>query len=211
MSQEVLLLNADAQPISFLPLSSISWQDGISLLCTDKAETLHSYDGWFVHSPSVTMQVPSVMILRKQVHKLRHWMARDNGNPQKPLVFLRDMYVCQYCTTQYPRRQLTIDHVVPRVHGGRTRWDNVTTACAACNAGRGCDMRIVPKVKPWRPTYGQLLKNMRAFPIAIPHKSWNWFLGWDESKVHLIAPRSGHTQHNGFDFGSRFALESHNI
>lgn len=202
MTQEVLLLNADAQPISFLPLSSVSWQEAIHLVYLDRADALHFYEDWFVHSPSVTMQVPSVMMLRKQVRNVRHWMARDHI--QKELVFLRDMFVCQYCHEQFPRSRLTIDHVIPRVLGGRTKWDNVTTSCSECNCNRGCDVTVQPRLKPFRPTYSLLLRNMRQFPIAVPSEEWNFYLQWDPDKVR-ITPR---VKHNGFDFGGRFALES---
>lgn len=204
MTHEVLLLNADAQPISFLPLSSISWQDAIHLIYLDRVDVLHCYEDWFVHSPSVTMQVPSVMILRRQIRNARQWTAREHI--QKDLVFLRDLFVCQYCTEQFPRNRLTIDHVTPRVLGGRTRWDNVSTCCHPCNSKRGHNIDIQPRTKPFRPTYSQLLRNMRRFPISIPSQEWNFYLQWDPDKIQLITPR---THHNGFDFGGRFALESY--
>lgn len=209
MTHEVLLLNADAQPISFLPLSSISWQDAIHLIYLDRADVLHCYEDWFVHSPSITMQVPSVMMLRKQVRSARHWTAREHI--QKELVFLRDNFVCQYCIVQFPRSRLTLDHVIPRKLGGRTKWENVATACDDCNSNRGCDITIQPRSKPSRPTYSQLLRNMRDFPILIPSEEWNFYLQWDVDKVQLIAPRRNnyHNGQCGFDFGGRFALESY--
>ena len=100
----VLLLNADARPISLLPLSTEIWQDAMIRLYKGEAEVLHSYDDWEVHSPSVTMAVPSVVILKNQIKLSRPWIARDN-TAQKDLVFLRDLYVCQYCNEQFPRRK----------------------------------------------------------------------------------------------------------
>lgn len=203
---EVLLLNANAQPLSFLPVSSISWQQAIKLLYLNAASALHHYDGWEVHSPSATMQVPSVIILRKQVHNMREWVPRDGG-PQKSLVFLRDLFICQYCDKPFPRSQLTIDHVVPRKYGGRSRWDNVTTACGPCNCERGCDIRMQPKCKPFRPSFSLLMKNMRKFPLTIPHATWNYYLGWDESRLRLIDPRNGKLHNDNFDFGVRVPVE----
>lgn len=204
---EVLLLNADAQPVSYLPISSVSWQEAIKFMYVGAAEVLHSYDGWEVRSPSTTMSVPSVIMLHDQVKTLRTWVARDAGGPQKHLVFLRDMYMCQYCNEQFPRSRLTIDHVIPRFYGGRTKWDNITTACETCNCQRGHDISWQPKVKPFRPTYGQLLKNMRKFPVSLPHESWNYYLGWDEDKVRLIDPRTGRMVNDNLDFGIRLTVE----
>jgi 5-methylcytosine-specific restriction endonuclease McrA len=48
-------------------------------------------------------------------------------------VLARDRETCQYCGMQPGRTHLTIDHVLPRAHGGTTNWENVVAACAACN------------------------------------------------------------------------------
>ena len=45
-------------------------------------------------------------------------------------VFLRDKFSCQYCGSG---EELTFDHLLPRSKGGETNWDNVVTACSACN------------------------------------------------------------------------------
>lgn len=34
-------------------------------------------------------------------------------------------------------RQLTIDHLVPKAHGGKNRYDNIVLACATCNRRKG--------------------------------------------------------------------------
>ena len=52
-------------------------------------------------------------------------------------VFLRDAFVCQYCSDRCPAHDLTFDHVVPRSRGGRTTWENVVTACGDCNLRKG--------------------------------------------------------------------------
>lgn len=206
MSQ-TLLLNADARPLTYLPISTVSWQEAIKCLYLGAAEVLHAYDDWQVHSPSVTVSVPAVMILKEHVRTVRTWTAREDDGPQKHLVFLRDMFVCQYCHEQFARRHLTLDHVVPKYHGGRTRWDNLTTACAECNCKRGHDMDMQPRVQPFRPTYGQLIKNLRQFPINLPHEAWNYYLQWPEHLIKLRDPRKGHVLHDNFDIGVRISLE----
>jgi 5-methylcytosine-specific restriction endonuclease McrA len=201
VTNSVLLLNADATPVSFLPVSSVSWQEAIKFIHVGAAEVLHTYDDWFVHSPSTTIAVPSVIILKEQVKALRLWIARDSDGPQRHLVFLRDMYRCQYCHEQFPRKLLTFDHVLPLYHGGRTTWSNITTACGDCNARRGHDMRMQPRVKPYRPSYGDLIKNMRKFSVSLPAPEWNWYLGWDDDKVRLVNPQTGRMINDNFDFG----------
>lgn len=187
-NKEVLLLNANATPISWLPLSSISWQNAVRLIWLDVVEVLHIYEEWQVHSPSTTIKVPSVVMLRNQVKGFRNWVAKENS-PQSHLVFLRDMFTCQYCLKQFPRRCLTIDHVMPKVYGGLTQYENVATSCSPCNSSRGHNTAIQPNVKPFRPTQSYLIKMMRKFPIIIPHESWNHYLNWKEELVHIVPPK----------------------
>jgi 5-methylcytosine-specific restriction endonuclease McrA len=180
----VLLLNANGSPISWLPLSVISWQNAVRLIWLDVVEVLHIYDDWKVHSPSMTIEVPSVIMLRKQVAGFRNWVTKEES-PQAHLVFLRDKFFCQYCLKRFPRQELTCDHVIPKVYGGATSWQNLTTACSPCNSRRGCDIRIRPATKPFRPSVGQLIKNMRGFSICVPHQIWNTYLQWPSELVQI--------------------------
>jgi len=40
---------------------------------------------------------------------------------------------CYYCGRSYAPAELTMDHLVPLVRGGKTRKGNVVTACKMCN------------------------------------------------------------------------------
>jgi 5-methylcytosine-specific restriction endonuclease McrA len=207
MANEVLLLNADCSPLSFIPISSISWQEAVKFLYVNAVDVLHTYENWEVHSPSTVIKVPSVVMFKNQVKSVRKWIAKECGSPQKHLVFLRDVYICQYCNEVFPRSRLTIDHVIPKYHGGKTKWDNITTACESCNCRRGHNIKIQPRIKPFHPTYSQLIKNMRKFPISIPAESWNYYLGWDEDKIRIIDPKNIKIFNDNFDIGVRIELE----
>lgn len=52
-------------------------------------------------------------------------------------LFARDRNQCQYCGRDFPTSELSIDHVVPRAHGGRDTWENLVCACVRCNARKG--------------------------------------------------------------------------
>ena len=45
-----LLLNADMQPISLLPLSTVDWQEAIRYMVLEKAEVLEWHEDWIVRS-----------------------------------------------------------------------------------------------------------------------------------------------------------------
>ena len=161
-----LILNADAAPVSVLPLSTISWEESIRYLVTDKATVLEWYDDWIVHSERWETRVPAVMIL-KDYQKKKTGIRYSKHN-----VFLRDEYTCQYCGTDVTRKTATLDHVVPSSHGGKSTWENATTACGPCNAGKGNNKRIVPKVKPFKPTYFQLAEKRKRMHWDYQHPSW---------------------------------------
>lgn len=44
--------------------------------------------------------------------------------------------VCHYCGRRVPPRELTMDHLVPLVRGGRSNKGNLVPACKACNTAK---------------------------------------------------------------------------
>ena len=168
-----LVLNADYTPLSYYPLSLWPWQTAIKAMFLERVDVVASYERE-VHSPSLDMKIPSVIALRQYVRP-SEFPAFTRFN-----VFLRDRFACQYCGSG---KDLTFDHVVPRRLGGRTSWENVTTACAPCNLRKGgrtpAQAHMPLHQKPWRPTSWQLQDNGRAFPPGYLHESWIDWLYWD--------------------------------
>ena len=167
-----LILTADASPISVLPLSTIGWEEAIRYLVTDKAVVLEWYDDWVVHSEHWETKVPAVMIL-KEYQKKKSGIRFSKQN-----VFLRDEYTCQYCGTDVERKLATLDHVLPVSHGGKTTFENTTTACAPCNANKGNNKKIKPKVPPHRPTYWELVDKRKKQRFDLRHPSWEQYLNF---------------------------------
>lgn len=52
-------------------------------------------------------------------------------------LYARDGNRCQYCSNHFSTKELTLDHVIPRVQGGEHTWRNLVCACVACNARKG--------------------------------------------------------------------------
>lgn len=53
-------------------------------------------------------------------------------------VLVRDNYTCQYCGRSAPEGVvLHVDHRLPVSRGGSDNLDNLVTACAECNLGKG--------------------------------------------------------------------------
>ena len=168
-----LVLNADFRPLSYYPLSLWPWQEVVKSVFLERVDVVAEYDE-YVHSPSITMRLPSVIALREFVKQDRQpAFTRFN-------VFLRDRFQCQYCGSH---DDLTFDHVVPRSKGGRTTWENVVAACAPCNLKKGDrlpkQIRMFPTQTPYQPTVHDLHNNGRLFPPNHLHESWLDYLYWD--------------------------------
>lgn len=167
---DTLLLNNDAQPISYLPLSAVQWKEAITYLWLDKVTVLEWYDDWVVRSATWETKVPAVIMLKQQMRRrLRPRFSKSN-------IYLRDLYTCQYCKIQLTKTQTTIDHVIPLSKGGTTQWDNIVTACAPCNSKKGDKLYPKPLRIPHRPEYYELVNNRKQLPFNIKHESWLNFI-----------------------------------
>jgi len=174
-----LVLNADYTPLSYYPLSLWPWQTAIKAAFLERVDIIAEYDRE-IRSPSLRMKLPSVIALRQYV--------RPASTPAftRFNLFLRDRFTCQYCSL--PGGELTFDHVIPRAYGGRTTWENVTTACAPCNLKKGgrtpAEAHMQLLSRPQQPSTHELQANGRAFPPHYCHDSWRDYLYWD---VELLA------------------------
>ena len=171
-----LALNADFRPLNYFPLSLWSWQDTVKAVWSDRVTIISEYDQQ-ISSPSLTMNLPSVIALKEYVPQSRNpAFTRFN-------VFLRDRFSCQYCGNGFIASELTFDHVIPKSRGGRTSWTNVVAACGPCNLRKANKLPgqsgMRPLAMPVAPNVWQLQENGRAFPPNYLHESWRDYLYWD--------------------------------
>jgi 5-methylcytosine-specific restriction endonuclease McrA len=112
---------------SFVPHKVVSWERAIIMIFCHKVDVIDSYDEE-LRSPSTTMKMPAVVRLRTNPSGLKRSVKFSRIN-----VFTRDGFRCQYCGSPKRVGELSYDHVVPRHRGGRTTWENIVSACYACN------------------------------------------------------------------------------
>ena len=161
----VLVLNQNYEPLNLC-----SKRRAVVLVLNERAQILENGLGMF-HSTASNFPIPSVIRLFHLVRRpipIRRLSRRE--------VFLRDGYTCQYCGLI--TKNLTLDHVIPRVRGGTHVWDNIVSACSKCNhrkAGR------TPKEA------GMLLMKETKAPAAHPYAmffhrpildEWRKFMPW---------------------------------
>ena len=121
---------------------------------------------------SFRIRVPRVILLlvfdrlpRKEVKFTRH------------NIFERDKNTCQYCGRVFERKDLNLDHVIPRDRGGPTSWENIVCSCIACNTHKAnctpqeAGMHLIRK--PKRPKWRPFVQVSFESPY---HDSWKHFL-----------------------------------
>ena len=158
----VLVLNA-----SYEPLSVVSLRRAVVLLLKDKAEVVEAAEGR-LRAETLSLPVPLVIRLVYFVH-----VPRQIGVPlTRRAVFMRDNFPCQYCGQRPARSETTVAHVLPRIRGGATTWENVVCACQRCNTHKGSrtpeEANMPLRRVPYRPMYCAVVLLAHA-PV---HESW---------------------------------------
>lgn len=163
----VLVLNQNYQP-----LNVCNARRAVLLVLRGKAEIVESAQA-IVRSTTRAFTLPSVIRLMRYIRK-----PISRPRPTRDAIFARDGWRCVYCGES--TRELTLDHVVPRIRGGGQTWDNLVAACRACNhrkAGRTPEeARMLlasapaePRHSPYQPFY----------PYLRREETWRKFVpGW---------------------------------
>ncbi len=124
LHEPVLVLNAN-----FAPINVCSTKRAIVLMLTGKASLVLNGRG-VIQSVSQAFPRPSIIRLGMMIKR-----PRPQVKLNKREIFRRDDYTCQYCGQH--KKNLTVDHVIPRRLGGDHSWENLITACASCNHRKG--------------------------------------------------------------------------
>jgi len=124
MNEPVLVLNANFEPIHVC-----NTRRAIGLVLTGRAILVLNGRG-VIRTVSFSYPRPSIIRLDKMVRR-----PRPHVRLTKREILRRDDYACQYCGARVPYP--TIDHVIPRHLGGQHVWENLVTACPACNHRKG--------------------------------------------------------------------------
>jgi len=163
----VLVLNQNYEPLNVCNLHR-----AMGMIIGGKAEILENGRG-LIRSAHQAWPVPSVIrlgyMIKRPVARVR--LCRKE-------LFRRDAHMCQYCGKRTPR--LTVDHVLPRYLGGPHSWENLVSACPACNRRKGgktldqVHMRLLHQPREPRATGEYLFE-----AYLQDNESWGKFVnGW---------------------------------
>jgi 5-methylcytosine-specific restriction endonuclease McrA len=165
LNESVLVLNQNYEP-----LNVCNARRAVLLVLRGKAEVVEAAE-CLVRSTTRAFVLPSVIRLMRYIRK-----PISRPRPTREGVFARDGWRCVYCGVS--PRELTLDHVVPRIRGGTQTWENLVTACRPCNhrkAGRTPEearMALAhppaePRQSPYQPFY-PYLKREEAWRKFVP-------------------------------------------
>lgn len=162
----VLVLNQNYEPLNIC-----NTRRALVLVIDGKAEVLEEYAAGV---SSATRVFPSPSVIRL-IYMIRR--PRPRVKLTRREVFIRDNYTCQYCGRQ--SGDLTIDHIVPRHRGGSHTWENLVSACKACNHRKGGkslqEARMLLRSQPKEPSPGVYYTIERRLDSGI-FESWEKFL-----------------------------------
>jgi 5-methylcytosine-specific restriction endonuclease McrA len=189
LEQPALVLNQN-----FVPIHLTTARHALILLyqqvarAVDPADgTLHRFQTWadlrvpddqpVVRSVNLRLRIPEVVVLEHYSQVPRRTVPFNRKN-----LYARDENRCQYCLKHLEPRELTIDHVIPRVRGGVSSWTNCVLACIACNRKKahrtldeaGMHLAHRPMRPRWTPKH--LFTNMprrASWERVIGHAYWN--------------------------------------
>ncbi len=197
LDRQVLVLNRLWQAINVC-----SVRRAFTLLCAGHAQVVdadedrnfftHDFASWrdlserepdeeMVHTISFKIRVPRVIVLM-----LFDRMPKKEVKFTRANIFERDKCTCQYCGKVFERRDLNLDHVIPRDRGGLTSWENIVCSCIPCNTRKGnrlphqVGMRLIKK--PERPKWRPFLHI--TFDSKV-HESWRHFIDFAYWNVEL--------------------------
>ena len=172
-------------PISLFPLedSIIPAQDAVTRVINETCQIVFSYDRKIL-TRNLDMNWPSV-IARTEQGVIGKKVVLNNES-----LYYRDHGICAYCERSISLRESTWDHVIPKSEGGRKEWSNIVSACTKCNIAKRNKKAVGiwrPKLVPFIPTYYDLLKSRRKFPITVDHEDWLHFLGDWQGEITVRA------------------------
>jgi len=181
-----LALNASFEPLTILPV-----RRALRLVIDRKAEVLEVDETRVFRSERRSLPCPTVIRLVRYVHVPRKFRRQVTNT----FLFARDQYRCAYCGRHRSelrgREFLTRDHIIPLSRGGDNSWENVVTACSACNNRKGqrtpeeVGMQVLHP--PREPNYVELVWAVRKL-IPVQAKYIKMFYGADVLRALQSAP-----------------------
>lgn len=148
-----------SNPIDIRP---VKWEEWLTL-------PVRSYD-MSLRTPNFEIRIPNIIICStyNRIPNISPKLTKKN-------IMLRDGYTCQFTGVQYDKKDLNIDHVIPKSKGGKSTWDNLVTSHKDVNTRKrdrtpeAAGLKLIRK--PFKPTSSALF-----FTDKFKDPKWEMFL-----------------------------------
>lgn len=115
-----------------MPLNVINIRRAVALMLKGKAVAVSGV-AKKLRTPSLIFTVPAVL---RMVYYVK--VPDKTAAWSKWGVLRRDNYTCVYCNYHSDHRsEFTVDHLIPKIRGGRNSWGNTACSCRPCNLRKG--------------------------------------------------------------------------
>ena len=128
----VLLAKEVAEVIAIEDGSYVSYPFTTWTELSEFRQQFEATDHDWVRTARISIAVPKIVRVLAFDRLPREQVKLNRRN-----IYARDSNRCQYCGKTFTTRELTLDHVKPRVQGGGNSWTNLVCACVKCNARKG--------------------------------------------------------------------------
>jgi 5-methylcytosine-specific restriction endonuclease McrA len=150
--EKILVLNSD-----YTPLNITTFKRAIILVIKGKAEIIKN-DVDIIRTETTNYAKPLIIRL---LNYISHKMKNFRVNRQR--LYKRDNNECAYCGS---KKELTIDHIIPKSRGGKNSWNNLITCCLPCNLKKGdktpdeakMPLRFMPKTPSFLSNDSSIIK-----------------------------------------------------
>jgi 5-methylcytosine-specific restriction endonuclease McrA len=188
LARPTLVLNRNWQPVNVATVARalvMVWNEAARVV--DPADyQLYAWDDWselvpqadelFIQAVNRRLRVPEVVSLTTYDRMPAVSVSFSRRN-----IFKRDHYACQYCGVQPGSEELSIDHILPRSHGGVSSWENCVLACMNCNKRKadrspeqaGMRLRRRPFRPTWRPLYADHHQRIASWARFLSEAYWS--------------------------------------
>lgn len=187
LARPTLILNRNWQPVSVAPVARalslvvaerariVDPDDFQQYTWADWSQLIPETDELFVQAVTFRVRVPEVITLLEYDRVPKNAVVFSRRN-----IFRRDHFTCQYCHRQPGSEELTIDHVIPRSHGGTSTWENCVLACIECNSRKAdrtpvqarMPLKKIPNRPKWQPLYARHDLRIESWSKFISEAYW---------------------------------------
>jgi hypothetical protein len=156
---------------SYRPIQIIDAFDAFSMVWTQRASMVESYNNTTFRSTHAEWEVPCVIVINRYVPALNCSLVCNRKN-----VLWRDKLTCQYCGKRHPYENLTLDHVIPSSRGGLKTWENIVCCCRRCNQKKGSMLPAEASMKLLAPPKEPSYHIFNAISKKEMHEKWYPYL-----------------------------------